>query len=85
MTARVAWSDDESDILLFEDVDTGSVRVQHHHLDEFDADYDSSITLGEFSVATLQRALIAPVPAVAHAANKRVNPLAWLRRKKDTA
>lgn len=85
MTARAAWSADEADILLFEDVNTGSVKVQHHHLDEFDADYDSSVMLGEFSVADLQRAFIAPVPATAHAANRRTNLLTWLRGTKGTA
>lgn len=81
MSARAAWSDDEADILLFEDLDTGSVRVQHHHVDEFDADEDFSVTVGEFPLEALQRALIAPLPAPEHAANKRLNPLSWLRRR----
>lgn len=82
MTARAAWSDDEADILLFEDLNTGSVKIQHHHVDEFDADEDFSVTVGEFSLGALQRALIPPVPLTEHVANKRANPLRWLTRRR---
>src|SRR5690606_4362065 len=82
MSTQAVWSLDEQEILVFEDVNTGSVRVQHHHVDEFDADEDFGVTIGEFPLEALQRALIPPVPLTEHAANKRANPLAWFRRRK---
>lgn len=82
VTVHAAWSNDEADVLLFEDLDTGSVKVQHHHLDEFDADEDFNITVGEFSVADLQRALTPPTPATQHVMNKRPSPFARLFRGK---
>lgn len=75
MNPRAAWSTSEDDMLVFTDLDTGSVRVQHHHVDDFEADGDFSVTVGEFKVADLQRALIAPRPATTHVANKRLNLL----------
>lgn len=77
----VAWSEDEQDILTFTNLETGSVEVQYHHLDEFDADEDFSVTVGEFSPEALRFALLGPAPATTHVANKRLNPvLRHLRR-----
>lgn len=81
MTSRAAWSRDKADILAGTHLPGGTVLVHHHHVDEFDADDDYSVLVGEFTVADLQRALIPPLPAAVHAANKRPNPLAWLRRR----
>jgi hypothetical protein len=44
------------------------VRLHHRHTDDFDADGDRWVTLGEFSVAEITAALGAPVAAVQHVA-----------------
>lgn len=80
-----AWSVDESVILDFEHTETGTVKVSEHYIDEFDADDDYSVTVGEFSVEALRRALLAPVPLTEHAANKRANPLTWLTGRRRAA
>lgn len=81
MTARAAWSTDEADTLVVVEQGNDIVEVTHHHIDEFDADEDFSVVVGEFTLEALQRALIPPLPAPEHAANKRLNPLSWLRRR----
>ena len=81
MTARAAWSEDQENTLLFQGLDTGSVRITHHHIDQLDADEDFSITVGEFRMKDLQRALW-PVPLTQHAANQRPTLLASLLRGK---
>lgn len=85
MSARAVWSLDEQDVLVFMDAPTGSVKIQHHHVDEFDADEDFGVTIGEFSLEALQRALIAPVPLAEHAANRRLNPLTWFTKRRSAA
>lgn len=82
MTARGAWSSDRQDALIFSDLNTDTVEIQYHHFDESDADEDYSVTVGEFSIAALQRALAPPLPLTQHVVNKRPSPFARLFRGK---
>ena len=86
MSIRSAWSTDETEILDFENVNTDTVRVSRHHIDPFDEIDDRTDVIGEFSIAALRRALLAPVPAAAHVANKGAKPAPvrkqWLKRRK---
>lgn len=71
------------DTLFIERAGTGSVRVQYAHTDDFSADEDQILTLGEYRVQDLIRALLPPLPATQHVAKEVPKPFKrrpWRRK-----
>ena len=73
----------EDDTLFIERVKTGTVKIQYAHTDDFDGDEDAILTLGEYKVQDLVRALIPPLPATRHVAKEVPKPFKrrpWRRK-----